>query len=131
MSSDLDDEIAHLDTLGPHLVSGCIDRRGAGRARHMSCSLATGPDLRPAFFQNLPDHRQILRADFGIRGGRGQRGCRLSQRGTILEAPGGLEVIRIVGGLALVEIDDPLDGVFVAIGLHQHRIGREIDSHRA
>ncbi len=46
----------------------------------------------------------------------------------ILVAPGGLEVIRIVGGLRGVEADNALDGVLFAVGLDQHGIGREVDS---
>ncbi len=54
--------------------------------------------------------------------------CGLPSAARCLIAPGGLEVIRVIGGLRAVEIDDALDGVFVAIGLDQHRIRREIDS---
>ncbi len=43
-------------------------------------------------------------------------------------APGGLEVIRVVGGLGLVEADDALDGVLFAVGFDQHGVGREVDS---
>ena len=45
----------------------------------------------------------------------------------MLEAPGRLEIVRVIGGLALVEIDDPLDGVLLAVRLDQHRMRREVE----
>ena len=47
---------------------------------------------------------------------------------SILVAPGGLEIIRVVGGLCFVKAHNALDGVLFPIGLYQHGIGREVDS---
>ena len=41
------------------------------------------------------------------------------------EAPGGQEVVGVVGPLPLVEIDDPPHAVLVAVGVGDHRVRRE------
>ena len=79
------------------------------------------------FLEDAPDHRQILRTHLRLRRDARQRGARRSQRGPVFESPRGLKVIRIIGGLAFIEADDPLDRVAVAIRFHQHRMGREIE----
>ena len=81
-------------------------------------------------FEDAPDERKILRAEFGISRDTGQSGCGLAQRDAVLIAPGCGEVIGKVGGLAEVEINDALDGVFIAIGFDEHRSGAEGDAIR-
>ena len=89
--------------------------------------LRHGPD-GVLVVQDGPHHRQIFGAELHVGGGGGQRGARLAQFLAIAIAPGGLEIIGKAGRLGLVEGDDALDGILVAIAFHPHEIGREIDA---
>ena len=74
-------------------------------------------DLLRRLRQRGPDRRQVLRADPGLRGDVGQGRVRLAQGRAVLEAPGGQEVVGVVGRLPLVEVDDAADAVLVAVGV--------------
>ena len=43
----------------------------------------------------------------------------------VLEPPGGEEVVGVIDLLPPVEVDDPLDAILVAVGVGDHRVGRE------
>ena len=45
----------------------------------------------------------------------------------MFKAPGGLEVIRVIGGLAFIELYDPLDRILLAIRLDKHGMRREVE----
>ncbi len=57
-----------------------------------------------------------------------ESGMRFFQCLAISKPPCGLEVVRVVGWLLRIEVDDALDRVLIAIGFDQHRIGREINA---
>ena len=43
----------------------------------------------------------------------------------MLELPCGKKILGVIGGLPLVEINDPFNGIFVAIGLGDDRMRRK------
>ena len=127
MAADLHHEIAHL-----HILLACRSTF-ARRRQRMPHRLQSGDwaDLLLRrlwrLLQNLPDHRQILRAHLAFRRDCRQRRAWLAKRRPVLETPRGLEVIRVVCRLALIKADNPLDRVLLAIRLHQHRVRREVE----
>ena len=75
--------------------------------------------------QHRPDSVQVRRAHSSARGRIHQRETRLTQRGAVAIAPRGEKVVVVLERLALVEVDDPVDRVGVAILVRHDRIGRK------
>ena len=82
-----------------------------------------------------PSIRQIIGRYFGLtsalHGNALQSRAPDAERRTMLETPGSLEIVGIIGRLAFIEIDDPLDGEFFAIRLDEHGMRREDRTHPA
>ena len=124
-----DHEIAHLDAFRAQRPAG--RRRGAGRARHIACSFAIGPTSCFACSGGSSRICQIIGRYFGLSFASAAIVARVASgfpsADAVLEAPGGLEVVGVIGGLALIEVDNPLDGVLLAVRLHQHGMRREVE----
>ena len=125
MVPDPDDEIAHFDTLRARQIR--LIPTGHGQSAPHGLKLRDRAGRIGTRLQHLPDDGKILRTDFGLRRDTGQSGARLPQSGLVLEAPCGLKVIRVIGGLALVEVHDPLDRILFAIRLDQHGVRSEVE----
>ena len=111
-------QIAHplaagLRDIGRRLIGG----------RQFAPQLADGGEracIRPGVRQGRPDQGKILHAQFSLGGIVAQFRIGLAKPVAPAIFPRGQEVVGEIDRVALVEIDDALDAVLVAIGLGHH-----------
>lgn len=129
--AELLDPIAHggaLRAQGLVIVSAVGGGCGQGAPHGLQFEDGADFGLGDAFAEDAPDVGQVDFAQFG-RGGEGvERGVGLAEGGAVFVAPGGGEVVGVVGGLAEVEVDDALDGVFFGGRFRRAWDARRVDA---
>ena len=123
-----DDEVAHL-----YELDRGTDRTpssGTGSARHIVCSFASGPtsSFGPSSACQMVVRYRALTLFCAAMSASVAFG--LPKHRPMLVEPGRAEIVRVVGRLPVVEIDDLLDAELLAVGLDQHRMRRELESRR-
>ncbi len=105
----------------------CVGRTG-GRRRQFIPGLANGrqrADVRLGLGQGRPEQRQVLRTQASLGGESGQYRIGSAERRALPVLPGRKEIIRQIDVVPLVEIEDALHAVLVAVGFGHGRIGSE------
>ncbi len=111
-------------------VSGSLWSTGGGRRVPAYPERRHRPDVVGRRRQHRPDPVQVFGADPGVPGDIGERRVWPAQRGAMAIAPRGQKVIGVVQRLALVEIDDAVHRVLVAVFVRHDRVRREREAAR-